>query len=366
MPKEEEAVIEMEIPKEGWAAVVKNEGADFFVATEKVPVPFIGSTEVLIKLNVTGLCLTDVHFMMNDWAFPKMSDMGVSCAGHEGAGVIVKIGESVKSCKVGERAAYGPIHSTCSLCDSCKSGRETYCPQAVYTGGTVDGTYKQYCAVPEQFVHLIPEGVSDYVAGPAMCSAGTMYASLRESGLRAGDWAVFPGGGGGTGIQGVQLACAMGIRPVVVDTGKSRQSLSLSHGAECFVDFVTEPDPVKKVLEVTNGGAHGVFVCAVQAYPVSLNYLGSRIGGIVMCVGLPPKGRYHIDADPTQLCLNNQSIKGTLSSSRKDIAATMDFAKRGKINLEPVVVGVSKFNEAVQRLKNGQVAGRIVVDFNLP
>ncbi|KIW59428.1 hypothetical protein PV05_03877 [Exophiala xenobiotica] len=184
-----------------------------------------------------------------------------------------------------------------------------------------------------------------------------MYSSLKESGLRAGDWAVFPGGGGGTGIQGIQLACAMGIRPVVVDTGDSRRSLSLSLGAEYFVDFLTEADPVKKVLEITNGGAHGVFVSAVQAYPVSLGYLGSRVGGVVMCVGLPPKGRYHIDTDPTQLCLRNQTIKGTLSSSRKDIAETLDFAKRGKIHLEPTVVGLSRFNEAVQRLKNGQVAG---------
>ncbi len=47
-------------------------------------------------------------------------------------------------------------------------------------------------------------------------------------------------------------------------------------------------------------------------------------------VGLPPKGRYHIDTDPTQLCLRNQTIKGTLSSSRKDIAETLDFAKRGE------------------------------------
>ena len=134
------------------------------MAVEKAPVPSIGWTaytvdkfhllttmlagpsDVLIKLNVTGLCLTDVHFMMNDWAFPKMSEMGLSCAGHEGAGVIVKIGERVKSCKVGQRAAYGPIHSTCSLCEYCKSGRETYCQQAVYTGGTVDGTLKNFAS----------------------------------------------------------------------------------------------------------------------------------------------------------------------------------------------------------------------------
>ncbi|KEF62516.1 uncharacterized protein A1O9_00489 [Exophiala aquamarina CBS 119918] len=354
----------MEIPTHCWGAVVKNEGPDFFVAVEKLPVPKIGPFEVLIKLNVTGLCLTDVHFMMNDWAFPKMSEMGLSCAGHEGAGVIVKIGESVRSCKVGQRAAYGPIHNTCNLCEYCKLGRENYCQQAIYTENMLilTGTYMQYCAVPESFAH----GVSDYVAGPAMCSASTMYSSLKESGLRASDWAVFPGGGGGTGIQGVQLACALGIRPVVVDTGDDRRKLALSLGAEDFIDFLKERDPVKRVLEITGGGAHGVFVTAVQSYPVSLDYLGSRAGGVIMCIGLPPKGKYHIDTDPTRLCLRNQSIKGTLSSSRIDIAKTLDFARRGKLHLEPTVVGMGKFNEAVQKLKNGQVAGRILVDFNLP
>lgn len=131
------------------------------MAVEKLPVPIIGRSlhhfdvsmadhvlpgpcEVLVKLNVTGLCLTDVHFMMNDWAFPQMSEMGISCAGHEGAGVIVKIGEDVTRYDVGQRVAYGPIHSTCGLCEHCISGNETYCQQAVYTGGTVDGTHISY------------------------------------------------------------------------------------------------------------------------------------------------------------------------------------------------------------------------------
>lgn len=92
-----------------------------------------------------------------------------------------------------------------------------------------------------------------------MCSASTIYTSIKESGLKPGQWAVFPGGGGGVGIQGVQLAAAMGIRPVVVDTGDERRKLALSLGAEHFVDF-KEGDPVPKVLELTEGGAHAVFV----------------------------------------------------------------------------------------------------------
>ncbi|OQV03712.1 Alcohol dehydrogenase GroES-like domain-containing protein [Cladophialophora immunda] len=355
-----------DIPKECWGGVVKNEGPDFYIEVEKVPVPEIGPNDVLIKLNATGLCLSDVHFMLNDWNLPKMSELGVKCAGHEGAGVIVKVGENVKAYKVGQRAGFKPIQDVCHSCDYCKTGRETYCHKAIYTGGQCDGSYKQYVVSPENYTTLIPDGVSDYVAGPVMCSASTIYSSLKESDLRPGQWAVFPGGGGGVGIQGVQLASAMGIRPIVVDTGDERKKLALHLGAEHFVDFKEEADPVKKVLELTGGGAHGVIVTAVQSYPIALDYLGARAGGQVMCIGIPPHGKYHIDLDPSKLVFRNQSIKGTLVSSLADIDETLDFAKRGKLRLEPTVVGLSKFNESVQKLKNGQVAGRIVVDFNLP
>jgi alcohol dehydrogenase, propanol-preferring len=143
------------------------------------------------------------------------------------------------------------------------------------------GSYKQYIKCPERYMTLIPDGVSDYVAGPVMCSASTIYSSIKESGIRAGEWAVFPGGGGGVGIQGVQLASAMGVRPIVVDTGDEREKLTKHHGAEHFIDFQKE-DTVKKVLEITGGGAHAVFVTAVQSYPTALGYLGIRGGAKVM------------------------------------------------------------------------------------
>ena len=95
--------------------------------------------EILIKLNATGLCLSDIHFMLNDWNLPKMSDLGTKCAGHEGAGVIVKVGDRVKSYKVGQRAGYKPIQDVCHACEYCKAGKETYCTGAVFTGCHIDG-----------------------------------------------------------------------------------------------------------------------------------------------------------------------------------------------------------------------------------
>lgn len=114
-----------------------------------------------------------------------------------------------------------------------------------------------------------------------------MHRSLTESGLKAGNYAVFSGGAGGVGIQGVQLARAMGMRPVVIDGGNEKRDLSMRLGAEAFVDFRTEPDVVAEVKRLCGGvGAHAVFVIAPQAYADAIRYIGDRIGGKVMCVGL--------------------------------------------------------------------------------
>ena len=93
-----------------------------------------------------------------------------------------------------------------------------------------------------------------------MCSASTAYTSIKESKLRPGQWAVFPGGGGGVGIQGVQLAVAMGLRVVVIDTGTERRQLAEKLGAEHFIDFKQVENTAEKVVEVTEGGGHAVFV----------------------------------------------------------------------------------------------------------
>lgn len=84
--------------------------------------------------------------MMNDWNIPKMGDLGTKCAGHEGAGVIVKVGEKVTGFKVGQRAGHKPIADVCHTCEYCKSGRDNYCTKAILTGLMCDGKHE-----PEDF-----------------------------------------------------------------------------------------------------------------------------------------------------------------------------------------------------------------------
>jgi propanol-preferring alcohol dehydrogenase len=244
--------------------------------------------------------------MSNDWGIAPMSYFGTQCAGHEGAGVIVKVGERVKRLVVGQRAGIKPIAETCGSCEQCIEGQDQYCASAKLTGFLTDGeykylveialnihthnisgTYKQYLRSPEAYTTIIPDDVPDYIAGPVMCSAATMYTSLKESGLRPGNWAVFPGGGGGVGIQGVQLASAMGIRPLVIDSGDKRE-FALEYGAEVFLDFKEGKNLTAEVVACCGGiGAHGVFVTAGESYPTALAYLGNRVGGKVRLVYLP-------------------------------------------------------------------------------
>mgnify|MGYP002718587702 FL=1 len=227
------------------------------------------------------------------------------------------------------------------------------------------GTYQQYLVSPARYASPIPDGVPDEIAGPIMCSASTIYRSLSESNLRSGAWVVFPGGGGGVGIQGVQLAKAMGMRPIVVDTGESKQKLALDMGAEAFVDFKEVADPTKAVIEIADGvGAHGVFVTAPAAYKTAVSFIGDRVGGIVMCIGLPVAGSMMIGADPCLYIFKNLTIKGTLVGSRSDTAMALDFARRGALRQISQVYPLNRMPEAVEKLRKGEVAGRIVVNFN--
>ncbi|KAF2176491.1 alcohol dehydrogenase [Zopfia rhizophila CBS 207.26] len=353
------------IPKTCKAGVVFNEGMNFKVVVKEVPVPEPGPNEVLIKLNTTGLCGSDLHYMMNDLAMPKMSQFGVRSPGHEGAGVVVKIGANVRNFKVGDRAGIKPVWDTCGACELCWGDKETYCDSVKLTGLVTPGTYQQYVVSPARYTTPIPEGVSDEVAAPVMCSASTMYRSLVESQLRPGDWAVFPGGSGGVGIQGIQLAKAMGFRPIAVDSSDEKRELCLRLGAEAFFDFCETKDVPGEVVKTTDGkGAHAVFVTAPQAYKDAHAYLGTRVGAKIMCIGLPPPGTVLLGADPSAYVFRNFSISGTLVGSMRDTDKALDFARRGM--LKPIYEKwpIDRLPEALEKLKEGKVAGRCVIDFN--
>ncbi|KAF2140438.1 uncharacterized protein K452DRAFT_229934 [Aplosporella prunicola CBS 121167] len=357
-----------DIPTKCKAGVVVNEGPDFHVEIQDVDVPSPGPDDILIRLTHTGICHSDIHFMAHDWASPPMSTFNVRSPGHEGAGVVVQRGSSVSPQKwpLGARAGIKPIHDTCGACHACWSGRDNYCAAAVLTGLRVTGTYQQYVLSPAKYATPIPADVPPELAAPVMCSASTMHRALVDSGLRAGEFVVFSGGGGGVGINGVQFARIMGMRPIVVDTGAAKRALCLSMGAEAFVDFREEPDTpaaVKRLCD--NVGAHGVVVTAPQAYKHAIAYLGDRTGGKVVCVALPPADSVTIGADPNLIVFKNVHILGTLVGNQADAAAAMEYARRGLLKQICEVRPLRELPASVEQLRRGDVPGRIVIAFDM-
>ncbi|KAH9211048.1 chaperonin 10-like protein [Leptodontidium sp. 2 PMI_412] len=359
------AALNEDIPRTCRAGCVVNVGNDFSVVLEDVPVPEPGHDEILLRLSATGLCYTDIHLMLDDLPMPKMLDYGVRSPGHEAVGVVVKLGSNVKSWKIGDRGGVKPLWDVCSQCARCWGGQETYCKKAVHTGCMVTGTYQSYMVSPAKYTTPIPDEVDDFTAAPMMCAGSTMLRSIRTSGLLPGDWAVFCGAGGGVGHIGVQIARAMGMRVIGLDGGDEKGDLCMKLGCEAFVDFSKTKNVEEEVLRITGGeGAHGVFVTATSPSAYKSAPLMVRVGGTVMCIGLPPWGTAFAGADPAIFIGNNLHMIGTQVGSMKDTHDVLEYAARGLVKPVYELYPFSKLPEAVSKLRSGKVAGRCVIDFN--
>lgn len=178
------------------------------------------------------------------------------------------------------------------------------------------------------------------------------------------------------------------MRPIAIDGGEAKEKLCLEMGAEAFVDFTKVKDVPAKVVEIADGvGAHGVLVTAYQAYkgefkPTlsatkhysemltifanvdAINFVGTRKGARIMCIALPPIGEVNLGGEPSTWVFKNLYIIGTLIGTMQDTAACLEYARRGLLKPVCEVRGRSRLAESVQQLREGKVAGRIVIDFN--
>lgn len=304
--------------------------------------------------------------MLNDTPAPRMSAFGVSIAGHEGSGVVVKVGPYVRNFNIGDRAGIRPIWSTCEACELCWGDQETHCAQKVNTGLSATGTFQHYTLADARHAVHIPDGVADALAATLMCNGATAYRSIKSAGLPPGSDIVVLGGGGGVGSYVVQIAKILGFRTISVDLGETKRKLSLDLGADDYADMHEVKDPVAEVLRLTNGGAHGIFVTAPPAYKTALEYAGKRVGAVVMCIGLPAAGSGNIImASPGLLIVKHLTIKGSLVGTRADTNTILNLAQRGCIKASSQISPLEKLPEMIQLMREGKEMYKTVVDFRL-
>lgn len=97
------------------------------------------------------------------------------------------------------------VSAICDSCPACRSGHDGVCFNGKISGYYTPGTFQQYALAPASYVTPIPEGLDSAAAAPMLCAGVTVYAALRKSTAKAGDWVVLLGAGGGLGMSIVSI-----------------------------------------------------------------------------------------------------------------------------------------------------------------
>lgn len=264
-----------------------------------------------------------------------------------------------------------PLYLTLSTyAEPCQAGSDGLCFNQKISGYFTPGTFQQYVTSSANYVSPIPDNLDSAEAAPMLCAGTTMYAAIKRSNARPGQWIVIAGAGGGLGHLGVQLASrGMGLRVIGIDH-PSKAELVLSSGAEHFVDITQFPKDVtdtalsSHVAALAGGlGAHAAIVCTSsnEAYAHALRFL--RFNGTLVCVGLPEHGNDPIaSASPAGIIAKQCNIIGSAVGNRQDALEVLDFAARGIIKAHVRIEKMHSLTKVFQEMDKGKLQGRVVLD----
>jgi propanol-preferring alcohol dehydrogenase len=335
------------------AAVVHELGKPLVIESTARPEP--GEGQIVMKVEASGVCHTDLHAARGDWPVkPKPPFI----PGHEGAGFVAAVGRGVKGIKEGDRIGAPWLHTACGHCVYCRTGWETLCHEQKNTGYSVNGGFAEYVLADPNYVGRLPDNVAFGDAAPVLCADVTVYKGLKETEARPGEW-VAVSGIGGLGHMAVQYAKAMGLNVAAIDIRDDALKLAKELGASLCINPLKD-DPALR-LQSAIGGVHGVLVTAVSnaAFEQALGMV--RRGGTVSLVGLPP-GTF--DVPIFNIVLNRITIRGSIVGTRQDLAESLAFAADGKVKAHYSWEKLDAINDIFDRLEHGKIDGRIVMRMN--
>jgi propanol-preferring alcohol dehydrogenase len=193
------------------AAVVTSFTKPLEIKEIELPTPAAG--QVLVQMEVCGLCHTDIHAAGGDWPVRPTPPF---IPGHEGVGIVTAVGRDVTERRVGDRVAIAWLGHACGSCGYCISGWETLCEAQQNSGYSIDGAFAEYAVADARYVVPVPDGVSSIDAAPLTCAGVTTYKAAKVAKIEPTERvAVF--GVGGLGHLAVQYARLMGGTVIAVD-----------------------------------------------------------------------------------------------------------------------------------------------------
>jgi len=347
------------IPKTMKAAQVVEHGKP--VQVKEVPVPEPGPRQILVKIQASGVCHTDLHVAAGDWGDGAKCPLPTTL-GHEGVGIVVKVGSDVKDVPLGTRVGIPWLHQSCGKCRECWAGWETTCTKQLQSGFSTNGALSEYALANPAFVGLIPAGLSDEQAAPILCAGVTTYKGLKESGVKPGQYIVITGAAGGLGHVAVQYAKAMGMIVIAVDGGESKMQFLKRLGADHVIDFKVTKDVSAEIKRITANteGPHGALMLAAVAplFTQAVKYMRPR--GTVVCIALPP-GNFEVPV--LDIILKAVSVKGSIVGTRLDLQEALEIAAAGKVKCNVVTKPLSDIQAVLDDLHHMKIEGRVCIDF---
>lgn len=332
------------------AAVLEGFGQPLRLVDLPVPVP--GAGEILIRLEASGVCHTDVHVWLGETR-PAVAPTPF-ILGHEGVGVVAALGPDVTDWQLGDRAGAAWLHDTCGTCEFCVSGHEVFCPNQRAHGFDVPGTFAEYVVAKADHAARLPAGPAAALA-PLMCAGLTALGAIETAGLKHGETcAIF--GCGGLGLYAVQLAARRGARVVAVDSDPAKLDLARAMGASA----VALAGPHLAETWETANRAH-----------VSINFAPTTRTWAVMQAATRPLGRIvaaAMVAEPVPLSQEwltwtGITVTGTAVGSRAQMSDLLRQHDAVPFTAAVETIRLNDVTEALQSLHAGLTKGRFCVAF---
>ena len=339
-------------------ALVKARPEPGFVLEER-PVPRIGPTDVLIRVEKAGVCGTDQHIYGWDrWAQARVHPPLI--VGHEFMGRVVELGAAVRSVAVGERVS-AEGHIADGTCFLCRTGEAHVCEHVQIIGVDRDGAFAEYIAMPEYNVWKLDPAIPDEFAA-VFDPLGNAVHTVMAAGVSSKSVAIT--GVGSIGLMAIPVARAAGAAAVyAIDVNPRKLELATRLGAdETFL--ATEPNLVDEIRRRTGGdGVDVLLEMSGSGSAIDAGLQMVRNGGRAALLGIP--------SDDVRINLAERIIFKGLTvlgiNGRKMFETwyqTQALVKSGRVDLRPIITHVvpfAEFDRAFALMHSGEAA-KIVLD----
>lgn len=325
---------------------------------EEVEVPVCAKNQVLINIEKTAICGTDMHiYHWDEWA--QLTIPVPMTVGHEFYGKIVEVGEGVSHLKVGQRVS-GEGHLVCGQCKFCRTGCAHLCPSTSGIGVNQSGAFGEYLCMPQENVIIIPDDITDEYAAILDPFGNATHTALTFD-LVGED--VLITGAGPIGLMAVAIAKFAGARRVVItDINAYRLSLAQKMGADACV-YLPEQNlfEVMRDLDISYGFGVGL---EMSGHPSALTQMINALqhGGGLALLGIPPK---QTAIDWHQVIFKCLRIQGIYGRKMYSTWYKMLAMLQSGLDLSPIIThefAIADYKQAFETMSSGQ-SGKILLDW---